>query len=139
MPFNLPLFVCWTITIKFLEDNSTNSTNKQDKDKTLQGSVNSKSSGLYITFLDSNMKDKYKIDAPLALSIFYILFYLDLPISKHITLQMSFLRSSVFLPYFSFFIFLFLELHGKEEVLIIKSVPFRESTEWPNWLSSNWL
>ena len=38
------------------------------------------------------MKDKYKIDAPLALSIFYILYYLDLPSSKHITLQMSFLE-----------------------------------------------
>ena len=38
------------------------------------------------------MKDKYKIDAHLALSIFYIIYYLDLPNSKHITLQMSFLE-----------------------------------------------
>ena len=80
MPFNLPLFVCLTITIKFLEDNSTN---KQVKDITLQCTVNSKSSSLYLTFPDSNIKDKYKIDAPLALSkyyIFTILIYLALNI-----------------------------------------------------------
>ena len=27
MPFNLPLFVCQTLTRKFLEDNATNPTN----------------------------------------------------------------------------------------------------------------
>ena len=83
MPFNLPLFVCLTITIKFLEDNSTNSTNKQVKNKTLQCTVNSKSSGLYLTFPGFQHKDKYKIDAPLALSkyyIFTILIYLALNI-----------------------------------------------------------